>query len=54
MVIDKLCTNVATEKMDTRSVTETVEVEGLVVEVVVVHKADGRVAGVAGIDDGLD
>ncbi len=43
--------------MDTGSVAETVEAEGLVVKVVVVvvvHEANGQIAGVAGIDDGLD
>lgn len=33
---------------------KTVETEGFVIKGVVVHETDGPVAGVAGIDNGLD
>ena len=49
-----MITNVAAEEMDTRSIAETVEIKGLVIEVVVIHEANSRVAGVVGVDDGLD
>ena len=35
-------------------IAETIKVEALVVEVVVVHKVDGQVAKVAGVDNGFD
>ena len=40
--------------MDTGSVEETVEAEGLVVKVIMVYEVDSQVVGVAGIDDGFD
>lgn len=54
MVIDELYTNVVVEEMDTRSITETIEVEGLIVKIVMIHEADSQVARVVEVDDRLD
>lgn len=43
LIIDRFCRKIAAEKVDTKSVAETIEPKRLVVEVVAVHEAD-RVA----------
>lgn len=46
--------NIAIEKMDIRSVAETVDAERLLVKIAVVHEVDAQVARVAGINNGLN